>query len=59
MMTRFTMNHDELYPSKHELTRQESHGERKFEEQKLVRLKKLLEAKVQAQSVSGKAIQVA
>jgi hypothetical protein len=47
-MRRFATNRNEIYSSTHESVRLEVHGERKFEAQKLDRLKKLLQMKVEA-----------
>jgi len=47
-MKRFATNRNEIYSLTHESVRLEVHGERKFEAQKLDRLKKLLQMKVEA-----------
>jgi hypothetical protein len=48
-MKRYTVK-PEVFFSKHESMRHEIRGERKSEEQKLVRLKEMLQAKVEAAS---------
>ena len=48
-MKRFATNRTEIYSLTHESVRLEVHGERKFEAQKLDRLKKLLQMKVEAE----------
>jgi hypothetical protein len=58
-MQRYTEDRLGLSFFKHESRRHELHGERKSEEQKLNRLKKLLQTKVLAGSNDSKLIQAA
>jgi hypothetical protein len=58
-MKRFATNRNDIYSLTHESVRLEVHGERKFEAQKLDRLKKLLQMKVAAAQAQPRAIRTA
>ena len=58
-MKRFATNRNEIHALKHESVRLEIHGERKFEAQRLDRLKKLLQMKVEATLGQPKAVRTA
>jgi hypothetical protein len=59
IMKRYTTGRPEVFFSKHELLRHEIRGERKSEEQKLNRLRELLQTKVQAASGGNTGIRAA
>jgi hypothetical protein len=58
-MQRFATDRKGIYSLTHESVRLEVHGERKFEAQKLDRLKKLLQMKVDAALDRPKAVRTA
>jgi hypothetical protein len=58
-MKRFATNRNEIHSLKHESVRLEIHGERRFEAQRLDRLKKLLQMKVEAALDQPKAVRTA